>query len=233
MIRFEQVSHRYGQRPSLQELRLRIAPGEFVFLVGPTGAGKTTLLRLVLGQEFCSSGRVEVFGRDLARLGSAELAAHRRKIGVVFQEFKLLRHRTVLENVALPLRIQGLPSAEIHRRAQTTLQLVGLEDKQDELVEHLSGGEQQRTAIARAILPAPLLLLADEPTGNLDPVTSIEILHLFLDIQARGATVVVATHDLELVRLLKQRVILLKSGRLVSDRTGISRSDLSWFQAEG
>jgi cell division transport system ATP-binding protein len=223
MIRFESVFHNYGGQSSLKGVDLKIEEGEFVFLIGSTGAGKTTLLRLVLAQQLPASGRVEVFGRDTSRLRRWELPYHRRRIGCVFQDFKLLRSRSVSDNVALALHIYGMRRAELEERVSDTLKLVGLEAKARQPVERLSGGEQQRVVIARAIVSGPPLILADEPTGNLDPITAAETMHLFLDIQARGSTVLCATHNLELVRLLGQRTIALQEGRVAEDEPGVAQ----------
>jgi cell division transport system ATP-binding protein len=233
MIRFESVFHHYEAQPSLRGVELEVEEGEFVFLIGSTGAGKTTLLRLVLAQQLPTSGRVEVFGRDVAGLKSWELPYHRRQIGCVFQDFKLLRGRSVFDNVALALRIYGMRRAEVEERVVETLGLVGLSAKLRQSVERLSGGEQQRVVIARAIVSGPPLILADEPTGNLDPITAAETMHLFLDIQARGSTVLCATHNLELVRLLGQRTIQLKEGQVVEDEPGVARRRASEKGSEG
>ncbi len=221
VIRFDNVEHHYGGRPSLVGVDFQIEQGEFVFLTGPTGAGKSTLLRLILGRELCREGRVSVFGRDLASLGCRDRARHRRKVGVVFQDFKLLASRTVRDNVALVLRLRGVLPSELEGAIRRALVLVGLDEYIDRRVKTLSGGEQQRVAIARAIVASPPLLMADEPTGNLDPVTAAETMHLFLDVQDRGGTVIVATHNLELVRMLGQRVIALKKGQIVSDQPSV------------
>ena len=220
MIHFNEVYHNYGNQPALQGIDLLVEAGEFVFLIGPTGAGKTTLLRLVLAQQLPSSGRVEVFDRDTSSLRRRELPMHRRRIGTVFQDFKLLRSRSVFDNVALALRFYGIARSELEGRVFETLRMVGLEGKIRHAVERLSGGEQQRVVIARAIISHPPLILADEPTGNLDPITAAETMHLFLDIQARGSTVLCATHNLELVRILGQRTIALREGRIVTDEPG-------------
>jgi cell division transport system ATP-binding protein len=203
---------------ALRHVSLCIEPGEFVFVVGPTGTGKSTLLRLVYRDEFPTSGRVVVYRRDITRLRSRGVALLRRRLGVVFQDFKLLPARTAYENVAFALRVIGTPSGEIRPRALRALALVGLEDRANAMPVELSGGEQQRVSIARAIVNDPPLLLADEPTGNLDPGSSWEIIQLLSQINTRGTTVIVTTHNKTIVDVLRRRVIQLAGGQVVRDQ---------------
>jgi cell division transport system ATP-binding protein len=199
---------------ALQDLNLTVGKGEFTFLTGPSGAGKSTLLRLLLLQEQPSEGTVMVGGRDLSRLTPSEVQAYRRTVGFVFQDFKLIQTKTIFENVAFVLRVLGQPVEQQRRATYQVLKWVGLQHRLNSLPEELSGGEQQRVAIARALVNEPHLVLADEPTGNLDPDLSLEIMNLFRDINARGTTVLVATHDRELIKWVGRRVITLEHGRL-------------------
>jgi cell division transport system ATP-binding protein len=205
---------------ALRDVTLRIEKGEFVFLTGPSGAGKTTLLRLLLRHEVPTRGRLVVLGRDLATLTPAEVQAYRRTVGFVFQDFKLLPRRTVAENVGLLLRVLGVPPPTVQRRVMQLLQGVGLQHRAGAFPPELSGGEQQRVAIARALVNDPALVLADEPTGNLDAVRAAEVMDLFREMNARGTTVLIATHDREIVRRLKRRAIELDQGRIVSPVPG-------------
>ena len=199
---------------ALRDLNLTIEKGEFVFLTGPSGAGKSTLLRLLLLQERPSEGDVIVGGRNLARLTRNEVQAYRRTVGFVFQDFKLIPTKSVFENVSFALRVLGMPVEQQRRRTYQVLKWVGLQHRLNSLPEELSGGEQQRVAIARALVNEPHLVLADEPTGNLDPDLSLEIMNLFRDINASGTTVVVATHDRELIKWVGRRVVQLEHGKL-------------------
>jgi len=220
MVQLEDVTKAFlNGVVALRHVSLRIEPGEFVFVVGPTGTGKSTLLRLVYRDELPTSGRVIVYRRDVGRLRSRGVALLRRRLGVVFQDFKLLPARTAYDNVAFALRVIGTPGPEIRPRAVRALALVGLEGRAEAMPAELSGGEQQRVSIARAIVNDPALLLADEPTGNLDPRSSWEIIQLLSQINARGTTVIVTTHNKTIVDVLRRRVIQLAAGRVVRDQT--------------
>ena len=200
---------------ALQDLTLNVDKGEFVFLTGPSGAGKSTLLRLLLCQEKPSEGEIFVNGHDLTKLSRGDIQEYRRGIGFIFQDFKLIPTRTVFENVAFVLEVLGVPSNQQRRRAHQVLKWVGLQHRINAFPRDLSGGEQQRIAIARALVNDPALVLADEPTGNLDPDLSLEIMNLLREINAGGTTVLVATHDRELIRLVGRRTITLDQGRIV------------------
>jgi cell division transport system ATP-binding protein len=199
---------------ALRNLTLKVDKGEFVFLTGPSGAGKSTLLRLLLLQERPTEGEVIVAGRNLSRLTRNEVQAYRRTVGFVFQDFKLIPTKTVFENVSFALRVLGMPVEHQRRRTYQVLKWVGLQHRLNSVPEELSGGEQQRVAIARALVNEPHLVLADEPTGNLDPDLSLEIMNLFRDINASGTTVVVATHDRELIKWVGRRVVQLEHGQM-------------------
>lgn len=203
----------------LHNVNVRIEPGEFVFLVGPTGSGKSTFLKLIQRIERASTGRVIVNGTDVARLSASEVPMLRRRLGVVFQEFKLLVDRSVADNVAFALRVIGTEPAEIGPRLQWALDVVGMGHRAFDLPARLSGGEQQRVCLARAIVTRPSVLLADEPTGNLDPEAAWEIMHLLGAINLRGTTVIVTTHNPTLVDVLRRRVIELHAGRVVRDES--------------
>jgi cell division transport system ATP-binding protein len=217
MIQMYHVHMSYGpDSPALVDITLRVDKAEFVFVTGPSGAGKTSLLRLLLLAERCDSGQILVFGENVARIRESRVPYVRRRIGVVFQDFKLLPARTVSENVAVGMEVLGKSRREIAKKTAEVLRLVGLEHKASSYPLKLSGGEQQRVAIARAIMNDPPILLADEPTGNLDPMLSREIYDLLTEINARGATVVIATHDIGWVGRTQKRVIRLERGRVVS-----------------
>jgi cell division transport system ATP-binding protein len=199
---------------ALQDLNLTVAKGEFVFLTGPSGAGKSTLLRLLLMQERPTEGEVIVNGYDLSTLTRREVQEYRRGIGFIFQDFKLIPTRTVLENISFVSEVLGVPAAQQRRRAFQVLKWVGLQHRMNAFPLDLSGGEQQRIGIARALVNDPPLLLADEPTGNLDPDLSLEIMNLLREVNAGGTTVLVATHDRELIRLVGRRTLTLEQGRI-------------------
>ncbi len=219
MIRFEKVNKTYpGQaRAALEQVSVDIEKGEFVFLVGASGSGKSTFLRLVLREYRPTSGRVYVAGKEINRLAGWKVPRLRRQIGVVFQDFRLLQNKTVAENVAFALQVIGKPKPQIDKLVPETLEMVGLEGKADRLPDELSGGEQQRVAIARAFVNRPQILLADEPTGNLDPNTSVGIMKLLDRINRTGTTVVMATHDAGIVDQMRKRVVELEDGRVVRD----------------
>ncbi|WP_016908371.1 cell division ATP-binding protein FtsE [Streptomyces xiaopingdaonensis] len=221
MIRFDSVSKSYPKqnRPALREVSLEIVRGEFVFLVGSSGSGKSTFLRLILREERASQGRVHVLGKDLARLSNWKVPQMRRQLGTVFQDFRLLTNKTVGENVAFALEVIGKSRGQIRKTVPEVLDLVGLGGKGDRMPGELSGGEQQRVAIARAFANRPMLLIADEPTGNLDPQTSVGIMKLLDRINRTGTTVVMATHDQQIVDQMRKRVVELEMGRLVRDQT--------------
>jgi cell division transport system ATP-binding protein len=221
LIQFYNVSKIYDNRvKALVDVTLRIRKGEFVFLVGPSGAGKSTFLKLIYREEIPTRGQVMFEGRNVARFKSREVARLRRKIGMVFQDFKLLPKKTVAENVAFALEVIGKSPREIRRLVAAALKRVGLIEKTSFYPCQLSGGEQQRAAIARAIVNNPLLIIADEPTGNLDPYTSDEIMNLLRDINRSGTTVIMSTHAWDIVNKMKKRVIVLRAGRVVSDEEG-------------
>jgi cell division transport system ATP-binding protein len=200
---------------ALHELTLRIDKGDFVFLTGPSGAGKSTLLRMLLRQDVPTEGELIVGGRNLATLTPRQVQAYRRSLGFVFQDFKLLQGKTVLENVSFVPRVLGMPDSQQQRRTFQVLKWVGLQHRMNAYPMELSGGEQQRVAIARALVNDPAIIVADEPTGNLDPDLSLEIMNLFREINARGTTVVVATHDRELIRRVGRRSVTLDHGHIV------------------
>ena len=217
MIAFEHVGKRYGGRfDALAHLNFRVARGEMVFLTGHSGAGKSSLLRLIMRLEKPSRGRVVVAGHDIAQLHASQVPFYRRQIGVVFQDHQLLFDRSVFDNVALPLVIAGYGHRDIGRRVRAALDKVGLLDKERQNPITLSGGEQQRVGIARAVVNKPKLLLADEPTGNLDPQLSAEIMHLFEQFNQVGVTVLIATHDLSLIARMPYKLLSLRQGQLVS-----------------
>lgn len=217
MIRLQNVYKDYGGRPALANVNLHIGMGEFAFLVGPSGAGKSTLMRLLYREEKPTSGSVFIGGVDITRLQSSQVPLLRRRLGIVFQDYKLLPKQTVFDNVAYVLRALGVEDDEVRKRVVSALTIVNLENKADANPDELSGGEQQRVGIARAIVNGPPVLLADEPTGNLDPSTSLEIVQLLERISQRGTTVLISTHDLFIVNALRRRVISLKGGQIVGD----------------
>ncbi len=220
MIRFESVTKLYPKqdKPALDRVELDITKGEFVFLVGLSGSGKSTFLRLVLAEEAPTSGSITVAGKDLATLPKSKIPELRRQVGTVFQDFRLLPNKTVAENVAFSLHVLGFSQKEINREVPEILELVGLEEKADRKPNELSGGEQQRVAIARAYVSRPMILIADEPTGNLDPATSVGIMKLLDRINRDGTTVVMATHDSGIVDQMRKRVIELDGGHVIRDQ---------------
>lgn len=221
VIRFENVTKIYERnaRPALDNLTLEVERGEFVFLVGTSGSGKSTALRLVLREARPSSGKIHVAGKDLTRISPWKVPLLRRQIGVVFQDFRLLPNKTVFENVAFAQQVIGKPRHQIAANVPDILELVGLAGKEKRRPNELSGGEQQRVAIARAFVNRPPILLADEPTGNLDPATSVGIMRLLDRINRTGTTIVMATHDDEIVDQMRKRVIELSGGRMVRDQS--------------
>lgn len=220
MIKFENVTKVYpkSDKPALDNISLEVEKGEFVFLVGLSGSGKSTFLRLVLREEKPTSGSIHVAGKDLKTLSNWKVPQLRRQVGTVFQDFRLLPNKTVSENVAFTLHVLGFSRKEIAREVPEVLELVGLEDKGDRKPGELSGGEQQRVAIARAYVSNPAILIADEPTGNLDPATSVGIMKLLDRINREGTTVVMATHDAGIVDQMRKRVIELEAGHVVRDQ---------------
>jgi cell division transport system ATP-binding protein len=220
VIKFENVTKVYpkSDKPALDNVSLEVEKGEFVFLVGLSGSGKSTFLRLVLREEKPTSGSIHVAGKDLRTLSNWKVPQLRRQVGTVFQDFRLLPNKTVSENVAFTLHVLGFSKKEIAREVPEVLELVGLEDKGDRKPGELSGGEQQRVAIARAYVSKPAILIADEPTGNLDPATSVGIMKLLDRINREGTTVVMATHDAGIVDQMRKRVIELEAGHVVRDQ---------------
>jgi cell division transport system ATP-binding protein len=218
MIEFEKVTKHYGSHKVLDGVSFTIHPQEFVILVGPSGAGKSTLIKLLLCEEKPTFGRITIDGKDIHLLKDKYIPYYRRQIGVVFQDFKLLPNKTVAENVAFALEVSGLPDDEIDTEVGKILDLVGLKGRGDSFPKEMSGGEAQRVAIARALVFKPKFLIADEPTGNLDPKNSWEIAKLLLKINAMGTTVLLATHNRDIVDLMNKRVISLEDGKIVRDR---------------
>ncbi|MEM1152828.1 MAG: cell division ATP-binding protein FtsE [Pseudomonadota bacterium] len=217
MIQFDRVSKRYEEgHDALREVSVDIGSDELVFVTGHSGAGKTTLLRMIMLMERPTRGRVTVAGQDLSKIGSRGIPKHRRHIGVVFQNHRLLMDRSVFDNVALPMIIAGYDYREVGRRARAAQDKVGLLEREHSMPVTLSGGEQQRVGIARAVVGRPKILLADEPTGNLDPALSAEIMELFEEFNRVGVTVMIASHDLALISRLHHRIITLREGRLVA-----------------
>jgi cell division transport system ATP-binding protein len=215
------VTKRYPNgKLALREVDLIIPEGDFVFLVGPSGAGKSTLMKLLIRDEVATQGQVVLDGQDLARIPRRQVPKMRRKIGIVFQDFKLLPTKTVWENVAFALEVTGTPRSKIRPAVDRVLALVGLTAQARQIPAQLSGGEQQRTAIARALVHDPRIIIADEPTGNLDPLISWEILQLLLRINELGVTVLMATHNAEVVTALRKRVVALEEGRIIRDEVG-------------
>jgi cell division transport system ATP-binding protein len=225
MIRFEHVAKRYPMGvQALSDVNFELERGEMAFLTGHSGAGKSTLLRLIALLERPSRGQLLFDGRNIGRLSKRQIPRLRRQVGVIFQDHKLLTDRKVFDNVALPLLIAGHSWNEIRRRVRAALDVVGLLDKENMRIPVLSGGEQQRVGIARAMVGKPPVLLADEPTGNLDPALSAELMKLFCTLNELGSTVLIATHDLELVKRLGRRTLVLEKGRMIDDVHGGERA---------
>ncbi|WP_090902631.1 cell division ATP-binding protein FtsE [Candidatus Nitrospira nitrificans] len=218
MIQLIHVSKWHDRRAALSDVTFEIEKGEFVLLMGASGAGKSTLLRMLIAEEQPDEGQIFVHGKNVTKLRSSEIPYLRRKVGAVFQDFRLLPKKSVFDNVALPLIVQGAPEKDIRRKVTEALRAVGVDHKNDQLPNSLSTGEQQRVCIARSIVNGPVVLLADEPTGNLDPERTREIIELFKLINARGTTVVVATHDPHVLNYVNRRVITLVRGMLLSER---------------
>ncbi len=211
-----------GGAVALEDINVHIKPGEFVFLVGPSGAGKSTFIRMISREIEPTSGQILVDGVDVMKLKRGDIPYLRRQLGIVFQDFRLLNDRTAFENVAFAMQVIEAPSHKIRKRVNEVLELVGLRDRGDNYPGEMSGGEQQRVAIARAIVNDPLLVIADEPTGNLDPETSKEIMEIFTQINHNGTTIIMATHDKTMVDYMQKRVIALENGRIVrDDRKGV------------
>ncbi len=220
MISFQNVSKKFSSSiTALEDINLEIKNGEFVFVVGPSGAGKSTLLRLLTREYLPNSGKILLDDVDITKIKPQDIPEYRRKIGFVFQDNKLLDDKTVFENVALALQVRNTPEAEIHKEVERTLKLFEIWDRRNLFPRQLSGGEAQRVAIARAIIGKPKVLIADEPTGNLDPQTSWSVLQLLNEINSWGTTVVMATHNKEIVDMQKRRVIAIKNGKVTKDKT--------------
>jgi cell division transport system ATP-binding protein len=217
MIKFTGVTKKYGMVSALNDVSFDIDMGDFVFFVGPSGAGKSTIMKLIYREETATSGQVLIGRVDVAKLKASQVPNLRRRMGIVFQDFKLLPGQTAFDNVAYVLRALGVAPIEIRKRVLGALKVVGLIDKADACPEELSGGEQQRVGIARAIVNGPSLVIADEPTGNLDPETSLGIMNLLDQINQRGTTVLISTHNRELVNSMRKRVIAMRNGELIRD----------------
>lgn len=218
LIRLKNVKKTYKTgTTAIYDLSLNIQKGEFVFIIGSTGCGKSTLIKMLYREEKPTEGKILVGGLDVGKIKNRKVYKLRRKIGIVFQDYHLLPNSTAYENVAFALEVLGLPKTEIHSKVMKVLDLVGLKTKAKQYPAHLSGGEQQRVAIARAIVNGPKILICDEPTGNLDPKTSMEIMEVLKAINELGTTIIMVTHDIDIVDIMKKRVILLDSGRIVKD----------------
>lgn len=217
MIHFDSVSKKFGSTLALDDVSLEIKQGEFVFIVGPSGAGKSTLLRILTRELLPTNGKIMVGNVDITKIKDRDVPHFRRKVGMVFQDFKLLDDRTVFENVALTLEVQNKSDEEIKKQVEHTLKLVEIWDKRNLFPRQLSGGEAQRTAIARAIVGKPDIVLADEPTGDLDPKTAWGVIQLLNEINSWGTTILMATHNQEIVNTLKRRVVVLKQGKITKD----------------
>lgn len=217
MIRLYHINKSYGKHNALTDVNLHVKKGDFVYVTGPSGAGKTTLLKMLYGAQSPTNGKLLVGGVDASKLAAKQLPFLRRNMGVVFQDFKLIPTRTVADNVGLALEVLGMPHEDIMRRARAVLNTVGLRGREDSFPLDLSGGEQQRVAVARAIVNDPAILLADEPTGNLDGAMAVEVMEILMAVNLRGTTVMVATHDTGLMNRFPNRKLRFESGRLVSD----------------
>lgn len=217
MIHFDHVSKRFGTLEALSDVTFEIASGEFVFLIGPSGAGKTTILRHIIRDLLPTKGKIKVGEWDVTNLSPSKIHLLRRSVGMVFQDFKLLSDRTVFENIAIGLEILGKKPTEIEKRVHEVMNLVGLAEKQNLFPVQLSAGEMQRTGVARALVSGPKVLMADEPTGNLDPATASEIMEILSEINSLGTTIVMATHNAGIVNAFKKRTIALEHGSIVSD----------------
>ncbi|HUV42591.1 MAG TPA: cell division ATP-binding protein FtsE [Patescibacteria group bacterium] len=218
MVKFKKVTKKFGEIVALEDVSFEIEPGEFVFVTGPSGAGKTTIIRLMLRDYLPTSGKIKVDGFNLIEMKKNDIPQLRRRIGVVFQDFKLLTDRTVWENVALALRVLGKDEKEIEKEIPKILKLVGLKERANLFPSQLAGGELQRVGLARAVVGQPEIVVADEPTGNLDVATAWQIVRLLQKINQTGKTVIMATHNFEIVNSMKERVIELDKGKLVSDK---------------
>ena len=233
MIQLYRVTKYYEGVPALREVSFTMGKGEFAFITGPSGAGKTTLLKILFCAEHADEGRIILQGMNTFRLKSSTIPYLRRNMGFVFQDYKLLPHKTIFENIALALKVVGTPFGEIERRVFQVLKKVGMENKRHLTPPKLSGGEQQKVAVARALVNEPQVLLADEPTGNLDPQSSQEVFRLFRDINMKGTTVLVATHDWETVKKMQRRIITMERGRVVDDGSPDPRIPLPFKPTAG
>lgn len=219
MIKFEHVTKIYNRQIyALKDINFNINDGEFVVLIGPSGAGKSTLIKLLICEEKPTRGHIYIVGKDIVNLKPREVPYYRRRIGVVFQDFKLLPKKNVYENIAFALDVVGAPNRQIRKKVEAVLDLVGLKQRRNNFPEELSGGEKQRVAIARAVVNRPKLLIADEPTGNLDPKTSWDIIRVLEEINKRGTIIMMATHNKDIVDKIRKRVIKIKMGKIVSDK---------------
>jgi cell division transport system ATP-binding protein len=227
MIQLYGVTKKYEGVPALSDVSFAVGKGEFVFLTGPSGAGKTTLLKILFCAERAEEGQIIIQGVNAFRLTSSSIPYLRRNMGFVFQDYKLLPHKTVFENIALALKVVGAPYGEIERRVYQVLKKVGMEEKRHLVPPKLSGGEQQKIAVARALVNEPQVLLADEPTGNLDPESGQDVFRLFKEINMKGTTVLVATHDWETVRKMQRRIITMAHGRVADDGSKSSQRPLT------
>jgi len=234
MIQLYRVTKYYEGVPALSDVSFDVEKGEFVFLTGPSGAGKSTLLKVIFCAEHADEGQIIIQGMNTFNLKSSTIPYLRRNMGFVFQDYKLLPHKTVYENITLALKVVGTPYGEIERRAFQVLKKVGMHDKRHLTPPKLSGGEQQKVAVARALVNEPQVLLADEPTGNLDLQSAQEVFRLFRDINMKGTTVLVATHDRDMVRKMRRRIISMERGRIIDDGSNVvkSQSQLTFLEPE-